>query len=527
MRIILLVFFIIIIGIDKSQASGEYDEPRLCRVKATSDITNSVGKKIGTLDPQEIILCDFTASHGNSNNISLSFYTLNVNNGKKTALGNAQANFDKRALEKLNFNKWSHEKHSEYDYVKPMNIVLSTVTPVGNDGHKVSPTKCHMPADGQKKCFNMSDKKHPPVLRPLGMKLVSTDGRDYEAIYKVNSEFESDGEVFSDYEHWVKGDLKEASLLHTEYDAESPSNGKICDETSVVELKKILNLTTESLRDKEQANINFLYKQLGPFLGHCIKDNRGKKPLAAINSYWDKQGKVYESQNKKGRAFLKDLARDDVRAVDTIARSLCGEMRGTDITHMRGVARALYNRALFVKIYNSDKEKWIQTQGFVANASLVKELKNGKGSVADYLPHVAVNSSQIDTWKKKDANYKYSMCPKQAEPNSEEAWKRCVFVASEVLFDNEKFLEKTKQITSFHYTSGKAKIYGLTKSLGSSLYIGGQAVSSRKTNFWWPNPKDKSLIQFLKKRPNPKSWRWTENNSVIEQLHFVAVVDKN
>jgi hypothetical protein len=137
-------------------------------------------------------------------------------------------------------------------------------------------------------------------------------------------------------------------------------------------------------------------------------------------------------------------------AVDALARSLYGEMRGSpkdSSSYLKTTARVILNRAALLKkegagIRNFISEKSIQQVGDLKTQSVFK-----------ILPHVISSPKQISSWNVDDPNLIVNLCPNPKSEEEKIAWKMAVDVASEAVYKTNKFLDETKCIPYLYYTS--------------------------------------------------------------------------
>lgn len=168
-----------------------------------------------------------------------------------------------------------------------------------------------------------------------------------------------------------------------------------------------------------------------------------------LRSYWKEQPSQKVANNK--------LTNEQLFAIDSMARSLYGEMRGCGgetPAFYKAIARSMINRAAIVKSEGP-------TSPFVKKQDAPVKDK----PLNQILPYVVSSDQQISSWNSFDPNMKDNLCPVNKSTNSEqmEAWKSAVKVAWEAVVFRKQFLEETKMITHTHYFSPDALPAGQTE----------------------------------------------------------------
>ncbi|MBC7465562.1 MAG: hypothetical protein H7256_06175 [Bdellovibrio sp.] len=161
------------------------------------------------------------------------------------------------------------------------------------------------------------------------------------------------------------------------------------------------------------------------------------------------------------------MSRDEMIQIDTLARTLYGEMA---ICYRRGLQ---YPMAV-AKIIMNRTENEDRKSEFIAGPHSDK---------APPLTQICTSPTQFSMWLKKinskaNETLHHGLCPplKPNEPfwGSDQAskfeadiWKNTMRIATEAILYPKKFKERTKEVDGYFYTSGVGKFYKMTRHIPS------------------------------------------------------------
>ncbi|MGZ3770506.1 MAG: hypothetical protein ACXVCP_19550 [Bdellovibrio sp.] len=264
-------------------------------------------------------------------------------------------------------------------------------------------------------------------------------------------------------------------------------------------------------------------------LGTCVFDEELQKNL---NKLLEDPTKGASKKNKDSSANTKTIKKtpfdvtlrdhwanskaenkEHLFAIDAMARSLFGEMRGctkNSTGYIKLIARVFINRSLAVNHNRGQIEGFLSPLGsndFENNLTLDEKYQI---PLPRALPHILSSPGQVSSFNSDDPNLKVNLCPKAgmlANSDEEEAWQKCVEVATEAVLKPKKLIQETPNIDALYYSSevdeGKPPQFAIDYKM------------SRMDNFIVKNEKNQPT-----KLHNPKClvmWRTqpVENNTRI------------
>lgn len=160
------------------------------------------------------------------------------------------------------------------------------------------------------------------------------------------------------------------------------------------------------------------------------------------------------------------VSRSELFAVESLARTLIGEMRSCDgqfkPEYVEVVARTILNRAEECTDKEcTDKECTKKMCGYVSNNSTLPK------NFIESIPNVIAENDQYNNWHDDDNNNMATLCP-SADPNTIDpnTQKAILDIALEVVFNTENFKTKTASVgdRSFSFKSLKGLLPSEKKS---------------------------------------------------------------
>lgn len=291
------------------------------------------------------------------------------------------------------------------------------------------------------------------------------------------------------------------SITEDEFDREVFSKVGECVGEDYV--NKALRIKNDLIQKSNQqhggewnAELSSEYKSKLKELGNS-NFNPNRTPFNLLRQHWNNKPRDKVSHN--------ELTNEQLFAIDSLARSLYGEMRGCadkSSAYYQVVARAIMNRSAICKDAGPTKPFIKQENAPVKNQPLDK-----------IIPYVVSSDQQISSWNPWDSNLKDNLCPQNREMTPEQmaAWRSAVNVAWQAVRYRTQFLEDTKTITHTHYFSPNALENGKSQpdwAVGKKMDVGFKIGENH-----WGDPDCIVLVQdaYNKKiedlrRKNPKSF---------------------
>lgn len=302
-----------------------------------------------------------------------------------------------------------------------------------------------------------------------------TDAESEEEYSKIEFTYTRKGEDGKIHHQKGTGYIETSYLSKTKtssfYTAQNKVESKICPpatndpqsklKQSVEKLpdlaSSIGNLTLEKKADLLSSVVGFCplkppTKTPGPFKGKGNVYDQAVLPTLL-------KAKIPKLTNEEN----KQMTRDEMIQIDTLARTLYGEMA---ICYRRGLQ---YPMAVAKMILNRTENEGRKSE-FISPPH---------SSKAPPLTQVCTTPSQFSMWLKniggsKNQTLHHGLCPPttpngpywksdQASAFEYDIWKNTIRIATEAILYPKKFKARTQQITGYHYTSGLGKFYDMTQ----------------------------------------------------------------
>lgn len=212
------------------------------------------------------------------------------------------------------------------------------------------------------------------------------------------------------------------------------------------EVRKSLDLQPEGL---SKSLYNEVVSNKVKDLGNSLFDS-GPSKKSPYNSLVKNFHQKFPKQKRRGS----DLTDEELKAIDSLARTIFGEVRGcikeNDTGYAKAVAKVVLNRSIYIR-----------KKGNPTDANWVSEANPGKmgDAINKLIVEVVGNYRQFSIFNPTDRNLKMATCPDRYSPE----WRASVEVAYQAVTNLRAFLEETKYITQTRYYSpvpdenGKAK----------------------------------------------------------------------
>ena len=218
-------------------------------------------------------------------------------------------------------------------------------------------------------------------------------------------------------------------------------------------------------------------KSLG-LVGKCITEK--KDPAGYKNPFNRFMVRYWGNQKKKGKSYFKykgkDVKAKEMFAIDALARTVFGEMRGcfrNGIRYPMAVARVILNRAHYVKKHG-------RTVPFVkAKAPQYKNLE-----VSEIIPYVTSSSAQFSPWNATDPNLNHILCPKNMDKETRRVWNKSVEIAVAAVLDQKSFYKDTKDVHQLHFSSRVTPNWAKDYAHEKPKVGGGRIDSDRCLKLW-------------------------------------------
>lgn len=265
----------------------------------------------------------------------------------------------------------------------------------------------------------------------------------------------------------------------------------VCLTESSVGKKNIEDMSVARMSVSDQTvqeYTNALSDKLGKSIG-CARDSSNRITKNQIRSHrdpfknllashWNQQPQKQKIWPNKGT----EVDRDTLFAIDALARTIYGEMRSCAQNgdhYLMAVARVAVNRATYASsagkarsmpfAVNSD----IELQGQSLNKALPRILGANNGPVY-----------QFTTWHPKDPNISAVMCPVRGKE-----WNQSLRIAVNAVLFPQDFVEQTKDITHYHYSSGIRRKQ--MAEVSSLPIVGGVSLARKSCIRFWNDPTTK------------------------------------
>lgn len=173
-------------------------------------------------------------------------------------------------------------------------------------------------------------------------------------------------------------------------------------------------------------------------------ENKKSSFKATVRTHWEGKQEHNVSYGKS------KLNSDQLMAIDGLARTIFGEMRGclkNGERYLYGVARVILNRADYIKKHG-ETTPFVKTDEEEDSKNSKKDFKNMETyQIATYVMEA---SKQFSSWNPDDNNLEQILCVTR----SDKAWKKSVQIATEAVMNPADFNLITRKLDSiYHYTS--------------------------------------------------------------------------
>ncbi len=362
------------------------------------------------------------------------------------------------------------------------------------------------PIANEKTVLNVIDSQMMEEIDPL------TGIKTFKLYYKVNGEYyPKDWTTPRQIEGlWIAADdVRSTPLRKPEIDivrdeshdlpcpCSPPAKGDL--QTQTEDIAKVLQQAHNKIN---QDLVTSLLNPNQGGVGKCLKPRQEKFPSHVKNpfkqyleTHWRKQAK----QNDKIQFNQRPLTQEQLFAIDSLARTILGEMRGCvnkGLRYPMSVARVAMNRAYFSKEFAK------RNNGKINQLSYVKDISSSlsgspfdyrTGSLEETLTRVLSSSRQFSAWNIDDANVHLALCPHNLRGVDQEAWVKSVQVAAQAILNRAEFRRQTQEITMHHYTSNMTPDWADGKKLETNISVGGLPLDSQKCIKLWSDRNSRSF----------------------------------
>lgn len=209
---------------------------------------------------------------------------------------------------------------------------------------------------------------------------------------------------------------------------------------------KVLTIVKNELLSNNEENSKSMFNEL---VSSKLKDlgtnyfgsTRSKK--SPFNALIKTFHQTVPKQSRRGS----DLTDEEFYAVDALARTIYGEVRGCineyDHGYAKAIARVIYNRAAYIHSYgNPNDANWVSAANPAQRGDTIPKI----------LVEVVGNDRQFSVYNAGDPNLKHTVCPDRYSPQ----WRASVSVAYQVVKRTSEFLKETENIYQTRYYSHMA-----------------------------------------------------------------------
>lgn len=326
-----------------------------------------------------------------------------------------------------------------------------------------------------------------------------TQEKQQKLFYKVDVEYPDANGAMIKKTGWisaqfVRADRLAKSTLHTqEVDLAVPKVSKIDPDCAV-------KPQTAPFQIKETGKaISYmqeeLVQRLGSELGQCMGRNSNLKDVKSpferfMRAHWnDRIQKGTEYGQYKG----KPITAQQMFAIDSLARTLFGEMRGCFVNGVRypmAVAQIVLNRAEYVQIYGA-------VPPFVKVPKKKDRIDFKKKSIEEIIPEVISSPLQFSPWNSDDVNLHQILCLKDLDTTHSAIWKKSLEISITSILDSDSFSKEARTVNHLHFSSGmdpwwaKGKGYRIEKP-----EVGGLKIDQGRCMRLWASPESDRLHTY-------------------------------